>query len=265
MPRLRLLAPLLASLFIAGLLACSAQADTLLRIDTRPGVQVPVYEMLNPAAHATLVLLPGGNGGFGKLVDGAPSSQNFLVRERQRFVDAGFHVAVVSRPSDIPDLDNGTRTGEAHLADLRQVVTSLKARHGKPVWLIGTSRGTVSAAAAAIALGDELAGIVMTSSILAWKLPGALPRQALDKIRIPVLMVHHQDDACWACRAYEAPAVLRALNAAPFRELILISGGGPVSDDACEPHHYHGFIGKEAETIQHITDWIRQPRSAAAH
>ena len=99
MPRLRLLIPLLASLFIAGLLARSAQADTLLRIDTRPGVQVPVYEMLNPAAHATLVLLPGGHGGFGKLVDGAPSSQNFLVRERQRFVDAGFHVAVVSRPA----------------------------------------------------------------------------------------------------------------------------------------------------------------------
>ena len=121
MPCLRLLAPLLASLFIAGLLACSAQADTLLRIDTRPGVQVPVYEMLNPAAHATLVLLPGGHGGFGKLVDGAPSSQNFLVRERQRFVDAGFHVAVVSRPSDIPDLDNGTRTGEAHLADLLRI------------------------------------------------------------------------------------------------------------------------------------------------
>lgn len=256
---------LLAALLFTSLCQLPAQAGTLLRIDTRPGVQVPVYDMPNPDANTILVLLPGGSGGFGKLVDGAPSSQNFLVRERQRFVDAGFHVAVVSRPSDIPDLDTGTRTGEAHLADLRQVVASLKARYGKPVWLIGTSRGTVSAAAAAIALGDELAGIVMTSSILAWKLPGALPRQALDKIRIPVLMVHHQDDACWACRADAAPAVLRALSAAPFRELILISGGGPVSSDACEPQHHHGFIGQEAETVQHITDWIRQPRHAPAH
>jgi predicted esterase len=140
------------------------------------------------------------------------------------------------------------------------VVRALKTRADLPVWLIGTSRGTVSAAAAAIAFGDELAGIVLTSSILAWKLPGAVPKQDLAAIRIPVLMVHHADDACWACRAYEAPAVIKALKNAPVRQLQLLSGGGPVSGDACEPLHHHGFIGIEEEAVRRIAEWIRQPQ-----
>jgi pimeloyl-ACP methyl ester carboxylesterase len=235
-------------------------ADELLRLPTRPEINVPVFYMPRPDASATIILLPGGAGSFGALVDGQPTGRNFLVRERERFAAAGFNVAIVGRPTDIPDLDTGIRTGEAHLADLRAIVSALKAKDGLPIWLVGTSRGTVSATAAAIAFGEELAGIVLTSSILAYKLPGAVPRQDLAAIRIPVLMVHHADDACWACRAYEAPAVIKALKQAPARQLQLISGGGPVSGDACEPFHHHGFIGIEEEVIQRITSWIRHPR-----
>lgn len=242
-------------------LRLAAAADTLIRLETRPGVSVSFFLMPRPGATATVVLLPGGAGNFGPMVDGQPAGRNFLVRERERFAAAGFNVAIVGRPSDIPDLDTATRTGEAHLADLRAVVRELKARDGLPVWLVGTSRGTVSAAAAAIAFGDQLAGVVLTSSILAWKLPGALPRQNLAAIRVPVLMLHHTDDACWACRAHEAPAVIKALSNAPFRQLQLVEGGGPVSGDACEPLHHHGFIGIEDEAMRRITEWIRLPRN----
>lgn len=246
---------------LLALLPAMGGADELWHIETRPGITVSVFYMPRAGATATLALLPGGAGSFGSLVDGQPSGRNFLVRERERFADAGFNVAIIGRPSDIPDLDTGTRTGAAHLADLRAVVRALKTRDARPVWLIGTSRGTVSSTAAAIALGDELAGIVLTSSILAWKLPGAVPKQALGDIRIPVLVVHHADDACWACKAHEAPAVLRGLSNAPYRQLQIVSGGGPVQGDPCEPFHHHGFIGIEDDTIRRITDWIHQPRN----
>jgi hypothetical protein len=48
------------------------------------------------------------------------------------------------------------------------------------VWLVGTSRGTISAVAGAIAFGNEdLAGIVLTSSVTSVKRTGAVPAQKL--------------------------------------------------------------------------------------
>ena len=34
---------------------------------------------------------------------------------------------------------------------------------------------------------------------------------------------------------------------------------GPV----CEPMHYHGYIGMEAEAVKMISDWIKSPRVGA--
>jgi hypothetical protein len=55
------------------------------------------------------------------------------------------------------------------------LVDYLKTDSGLPIWLVGTSRGTVSATAAAIAFGnDNLSGIVLTSSVVRSKQIGAV-------------------------------------------------------------------------------------------
>jgi pimeloyl-ACP methyl ester carboxylesterase len=215
--------------------------------------------MKQEGASASIVLLTGGAGGIG-LKESVPTSNNFLIRSRDYFAGHKFNVAVVGRPSDIRDLDYPSRISAEHVEDLRQVVGYLKKDTALPVWLVGTSRGTVSATAAAVAFGNqELAGIVLTSSVTSTSKAGAVPQQRLDAIGIPVLVLHHQYDACWVCRPREVPRIISGLKNAPVKKLVMVDGGGAPGGDPCEALHWHGFIGMEQEAVDIIGSWIKNP------
>jgi len=238
--------------------------DALVRFDTRPGMVLPVYRMRAPGAPATLLLLSGGAGGMGRMDhigDGQPTSRNFLVRSRGFFVQAGFDVAVLGLPSDKKSGWSATdRLGAEHMEDIKSVVRQLKADTGLPVWLVGTSMGTVSATAAAIAFGrEELAGVVLTSSITGRQKTGAAPTQDLSAIRIPVLVMHHARDGCTFCSPAEAASIVGWLTNAPVRKFLLVDGGAGASGNPCEALHHHGYICMEQEAVRLITDWIRNP------
>lgn len=232
----------------------------VINVTPRPGIDLPVFWMPREGATATVILMSGGRGGYGHLVNGQPSSNNFLVRTREYFAGEGFNVAIVGRPSDHEDLDYGYRASAEHVGDLRKVVEAVKRESPLPVWMIGTSRGTVSTTAATVAFGNEqLAGIVLTSSVLNQKKPGAVPSQDIGKIRIPVLVLHHSHDDCKQCRPNEAVNIIRGLDHAPIKKLIMANGGGNPSGDPCAGLHYHGFIGMEKEAVTTITQWIKNP------
>jgi hypothetical protein len=250
---------LLAVILLAASAMSLAAEDKVVKLDTRPSVSVSFYYMKRDGAAATLVLLPGGGGGIG-LRDGVPTSQNFLVRARDDFAARGFNVAVVNRPSD-KELDYDARTTPEHVKDLREVVGYIKKDTGLPVWLVGTSRGTVSAAAAAIAFGnEELAGIALTSSVTSRKRSGNLPGQKLEAIRIPVLVVHHAKDACVVTVPTQAPWIIDGLKNAPVKKLVLVSGGLNPMGVPCENQHWHGFIGMEKEAVDIVAGWIKNPK-----
>jgi pimeloyl-ACP methyl ester carboxylesterase len=235
-----------------------AKASEISRINTRDGVSVPLIYLKHPQAKANLVLLPGGAGGFGKMQNGEPDGRNFLVRSYRHFVDAGFNVIIMGKPSDINDLDYADRIAPPHQQDIAAVVDMLHQDNVLPVWLIGTSRGTVSATAAAINLSpSKIAGIVLSSSIVSNKKPGAIPFQKLQEISLPVLLVHHRDDACQVCSPSLVPSILERLTSTKDKQLIWMQGGQNPEGDACEALHYHGYIGIEADTVKRITDWIR--------
>lgn len=247
--------------FIGIVLSLSAMAaDQIIRLESRPGVKVPVYYMKRDGATATVVLLPGGAGGFGSPVDGKPTGTNFLVRSRDDFADAGLNVAVMSRASDKNDLDYPDRVSDEHMTDIKTLVDYLKKDSGVPVWLVGTSRGTVSATAAAVRFGNsDLGGIVLTSSVVNYKKIGAVPTQDLASIKIPVLVVHHEQDGCQNCKPHEVPGILKGLKNAPIKKLVMVNGGANPAGYPCEAMHYHGFIGMEKEAVALITDWIKKP------
>ena len=254
----------LPAAWLAGWLALPAGAapasEELLRIDARPGVQVPVYLLRPAGAAGTVLLLPGGGGGLGLQPDGTPGSRNFLVRTRGLFAAAGLRVAVMGRPCDQKDLDYADRITERHAADIGAVVDALQRETPGPVWLVGTSRGTVSAAHAAIALGPErVGGLVLTSSVTSPRRAGALPGQPLDRIRVPVLLLHHAQDACPVCVPAEMPAILARLTQSPVKKLVMVQGGANPVGDPCEALHFHGFAGIEAPVLRTITEWIRAP------
>ena len=250
-------------LLAALLLACAcaaAAADHLVVVDTRPGVRLGYYLMTRDGATATLLILSGGSGSLA-MKQGVPTSRNFLVRTRDEFAGAGFNVALVGKPSDHDDLDSGFRSSAAHVEDLRFVVEKLHKDLGKPVWLVGTSRGTISAAAAAIALDPAaIAGIVLTSTVTNGRQFTPVPGLALAEIRVPVLVMHHRLDTCRSCVPGETGRVMSGLAHAPVKKLILVEGGGGASGDPCEALHYHGYIGMEKEAVAMITAWVRDPK-----
>jgi pimeloyl-ACP methyl ester carboxylesterase len=256
-----------ASLALLAWAACSGAAadpgDHYVTIPSRPGVRVGYWLMERPNATATVVLLPGGKGGIG-LKHGVPTSENFLVRTRERFAAAGLDVAIVGRPSDRAQLDILFRKSPEHVEDLRHVVERLRADLGKPVWLVGTSLGTISAAAAAIALGDAIDGVVLTSSVTAPRSPGAVENLDLDRIRVPVLVVHHRRDACRLTPPEQAQSIIDGLAHAPQKKLVLLDGGADARGDPCEALHWHGFIGMEREAVDAIVDFIRNGRPEPA-
>jgi pimeloyl-ACP methyl ester carboxylesterase len=255
-----------AALVLVAFLAVSAFAeDRLVVIPTRPGVKVGYWMMERPGAVATLLLLPGGEGGIG-FKGGTPTSTNFLVRSRDLFAGRGFNVAIVGKPTDHDDLDEVFRATPSHVEDLRRVIENLHTQYGKPVWLVGTSRGTISAAAAAIALGDAIGGVVLTSSITRPDDPAAVQNLPLAKIRVPVLVMHHKRDSCRATPPSEAPRIMERLTGAPAKKLVMVDGGGGPYGGACQPMHWHGFIGMEQEAVDTIADFIRdrQPERPGA-
>jgi pimeloyl-ACP methyl ester carboxylesterase len=175
------------------------------------------------------------------------------------FAAQGFNIAIMARPSDMTDMDYPFRISSAHIDDIRKVAQQAKERWNVPVWLVGTSRGTVSGTAAVIAMRDEglIAGLVLTASVTAGRVTGAVPGQALEKITIPVLVVHHAQDACKICIPSQAKLIEPKLSASPAHATLMLDGGENPSGDPCEALHYHGFIGMEAQAVQQIADWVK--------
>lgn len=261
---LRPLALLLYLLLCAG--GAGAQeketVGAVQRIATRPGVGVPIYAYWRPKAVATVVLFSGGGGGYGKIgADGWPSWGNFLIRMGRHWASHPFNVVMVGRPSDGLDLSLGrVRTGDEHAADNAAVFRAIRATDPAPLWVVGTSMGTISAAAAAIRDdGNLIAGVVLTSSIVNYKMPGAVPTQELDRVRVPTLIVHHAQDACWACRPHEVGNIAAALLNAPVKQTHFVSGGAEPTGNPCEPMHYHGFVGMQEQVVDFIAAWIIRP------
>jgi hypothetical protein len=245
-----------------GFIICSglAQAGELIKLPTREGITTNILWHETPAAKATVLILPGGGGGFGRVEGGLPTSGNFLVRTAQLWINEGFNYAVFGRPTDSEDLDYADRISAPHLVDLKATIQFLKIKTNTPIFVVGTSRGTISTAHLLINdLESDIAGGVFTASVVSFKKTGALPRQDLSKIKVPVLVYHHSEDACVHCRPQEVSGVIKGLKNAPIKKLMMVTGGSEPSGDPCAGQHYHGFIGMEKEAVGTIAEWIRNP------
>lgn len=238
-----------------------AAAGELNKVPSRPDVKTTVFWQATPDASATLFIFPGGGGGFGQVEDGWPTSNNFLVRTSKLWAKEKFNLAIFGRPNDSDDLSYDDRISETHIQDVQAVLAWVKIQSAAPIWVVGTSRGTVSAAATLIRVSDsQIAGGVFTSSVVEHKYAGALPRQDLGKIKIPVLVYHHEKDACHVCRPYEVPSILSGLKNSPIKKLMMVSGGANPAGNPCAGQHWHGFIGMEQEAVSSISSWIRDPK-----
>ena len=245
-------------IFLAG---TTAQAGTVVDLPTRPDVTTRLFWAPATGATATVLLFPGAGGGFGPVVNGHAMSHNFLVRTAPNFLAHHLNVAIFGRPSDSRSLGYADRISDAHLTDVRKVIDYLKTQSSAPLWIVGTSRGTISAAATVIHLQDAaIAGLVLTSTVDSAKTAGSVPAQDLAAIRVPVLLLHHRQDSCAICRPSDLPQILDKLTRAPVKKEMMVSGGANPTGDGCSPMNWHGFIGMEAQAVDIISDWIAHPQ-----
>lgn len=241
--------------------AVSARAqDQLVNLPTREGQSISYWWMPAAGAKTTVLLFSGGGGGIG-MRDGRPQSRNFLIRSGELFRAQGLNVAMMGNPSDKRLLDDTWRTSAMHRADVSQVLADLRQRGSQTFWLVGTSRGTVSVAALGIAMHEQLAGLVLTASIASYNVATSVPQQAIDQIRLPVLVYHHKNDACRITLARETDWIMRGLKNAPIKKRWIVEGGGNPEGDPCEALHWHGFIGMEEQAVKDIAGWIAKPQS----
>lgn len=248
---------LLCALVLAG---ARASAEDLIELPTRAGVTQPFLYAVPGDPRAVAILLPGSDGrlDLASLVDRLQlQSGNFLVRSRRHFLDAGIATVLVSAPSDqSAGMSDPFRLGSDHAADLRAVVADLKRRHpALPVFLVGTSRGTVSAAAGGAALGGDIAGVVLTATVTQAAggrrvvAPG-LSAFDFNRIGARVLLVHHRDDEC-RVTPYSGARML-----AQRYPLVTVLGGDPPRSDPCQALSAHGFLGREEKTVAAIALWM---------
>jgi hypothetical protein len=236
-----------------------ACAEDIITLPTRDAV-TQSYLLSVPQtgkAQAVAVLFPGGDGKTDLERETARKSEggNFLVRSRRLFAGNGIAAAVVDTPSDRSSgMDDEFRLGAAHTADIERVVSDLKKRFpGAPVFLVGTSRGTISAASIAGRLGPAVDGVVLTATLfLANKRAPGLSGFDFATIPSPLLFVHHVDDGC-----RETP-YSSAKRLAERYPLVSVSGGNPPQSNPCQAMSQHGFLGRETQTVDAISKWMQK-------
>lgn len=202
---------------------------------------------------ATAVLFNGGGGAVGLLTRIPRPGANFLVRSRSRFVSEGVATAVIDAPTDLGSMGDGYRMSRRHAEDVARVLAELQQRFpGKPVFLVGTSRGTVSAAYAGAALGDRVAGVVLTSTVFN-RGQGGNGVMGFDWSGLKhLLFVHHVDDACVV-----TPYGMAHHLSGPTRPLVSVHGGDVPRSEPCEAFSAHGYLGVEGPAVHAIVQWMR--------
>ena len=252
----------LLALVLTSLVPMTGHAQVEIKeITTRPGVTVRfVYARAeNPVASA--ILFQGGGGNIGIFPNGSMRDENFLSGGAHRFNQNGISVVIPDVPSDRRSLDDFRNTPE-HAQDNAALVEFLRQQSKVPVWAIGTSNGSLSAAASSTQLKEKGPdGLVLTSTVT--KTPAAAAHSVklapLGEVKVPVLLVHHKHDGC-RVTPYEAmPELVAALKSAKKVELIPVEGGSSTGNPCYTG--YHQFLGIEAAVTKDIADWIKRYQS----
>jgi hypothetical protein len=257
----------LVSGFCGALPAARAADAEAVTINTNFTVFTPPVRLSQPAreARASVVLIEGGNGLLGLDATGEIlGAGNFLIRSANLFLRNGLNVMMPDAAPAFPGpggLMDGDRLGATHAAELQGFINAARSRWGKPVWVVGTSNGSISTVTAG---GFQpsltgLEGVVMTSPVTILPTPTEQATFNLYALRItlPALVVWHQNDHCSVSPPTGAAALFAVLPSnnkasAAFR------GGHSVATDPCGPFSEHGYAGIEEEVVKRIAEFIRR-------
>jgi predicted alpha/beta-hydrolase family hydrolase len=209
----------------------------------------------------TIVMLPGGAGDVGLNRDGdVRNGDNFLVRTCALWNARGYAVL-------IPDtLDHASLRGVRSSPDYARLVGELVAfareQHHGPVFVLGTSQGSIAAMNGAGYLqAGSISGVVLTESVSVMGGSGETVFTAHpERVRVPALIVANSDDRCDVAPPGAAQQIAAAMTASPNVQVLTVSGGITRSKRDCGSLSPHGYFGIEDKVVDAITGWMNAHR-----
>jgi dienelactone hydrolase len=257
---------MISILAVASLLIALATAATVIAggyeaieiVPTRPDVTVRLLVIkTNSKPSTALILFPGADGTkhFGEKDGRFWVSKNFLMRSTRDLASAGYIVVAVDAPSDQGyGMSDQFRTSLQHAKDIRKVIAYLKEKHRvASFYLVGTSKGTLSAAYLAAVFDDPSIGGVILTAVYPPADMGSIDFTEIDD---PVLIVHHVYDQCRITPFQGAIELKQRLTESPQVDLVGVTGGIPSASGPCDALSNHGFYGMEPSVIRVMTDWL---------
>ena len=129
-----------------------------------------------------------------------------------------------------------------------------------PIVIVGTSRGTVSAANIALETKtNEVRGLILSASLVAADKSGAgLQNLRLEKLTVPLLFVHNRSDKCRVTPLGKVSRLVKKLERAGVDVQLRIVDSVKKSSGDCTGRSPHGFLGIEEQVIAIISTWIRK-------
>ena len=242
--------------------AAEAQAVT---IDTNFNVYKPPVRLENPAdnAQASVILMTGGNGllsldATGTIID---STGNFLIRSANQFLQHGLNVMMAdAAPAHPAGLSLGDRLSATHAAELQGFVNKALNLWGLPVWVVGTSNGSISAVTAAgfTPAVAGLRGVVLTSTVTKLSTTDQpIFNMYVSNITVPTFVVWNQDDHCTFSPPSGSSALFTAITSIN-KASDVFQGGHSVATDPCGAFSEHGYAGTARGVVKDIAQFIKQ-------
>jgi pimeloyl-ACP methyl ester carboxylesterase len=220
------------------------------------GHQRVLYYGPKTAPRGIIVMFPGGADDVGIELDGTiRHGDNFVVRTRELWAKRDFGVVIVDA-IDRESMRGARSTGE-YAAVTQQILSFAHSIAAAPVWVMGTSQGSIAAMnAAAHARRGELAGVVLTESV---SVLGKSRETVFDAhpqdVRVPALVVANRDDGCWVAPPSMANEIARAMHNAPAT-VLFEQGGEAKSSNACSSRSPHGYWGMDERVVDDIDRWM---------
>lgn len=237
----------------ACLSASAAQGLSPGVIDIPYGREAPTRTLLvkAPQAKALVILLIGGGGVLNLSEQGFTPSQHTFVRALSEWGAYQIDAVLMDTPFDLGDLRRGDlRDRPEHLARLQSVIHYYRTQTQLPIWIFGHSMG--SSSVVHYANQGELALTQLTGLIVAGTVRTA---QLQSTVRLPVLAIHHRDDACGGTPLRASEQLIALRPSGTISELVVMEGG-ETQGNICHSFAYHGFYRIESAMIAKAAQFI---------
>ncbi len=239
--------------FLTMLISCLSVAE-IIQVPSPYGNTTTAF-WASQDSKATIIFLPGGDGSF-NIAARNPSEPSWVLSKLYSAskISPGLNSVFLDSPYSLgwQGGNIAPRYTKDHLSRVLSVIQFYKKKTSKPIYLIGHSNGAITLSAFLNQSPENqklLSGVIFSGSRNETYLDGPL--------NIPILFLHHEDDANGRWTSYSQAEKLyqtvKALNLSAT-QFSTVHGGEAGGDPSTSGHHM--YQGSLDEAANHIWNFI---------